>query len=139
MKFNECSIPDEPIYPTFREVVKANATERFIDVPGYNSYATEHGSNTKHTITGHFEVPSSQYHHYMETQQCLCVPNDGEIDIYSSTQWSDTTQIAVSEMLNVPMNTLNTFVKRVGGAFGGKTTRQAQVRFLKFVFFFTVI
>lgn len=108
--------------------MKAKATDRLYDVPEYYLKASEYGNNTKHVINGHFEIPSTQYHHHMETQQCLCVPNDGEMDIYSSTQWSDTSQIAVSEMLNVPLNSLNLFVKRVGGAFGGKISRQAQVK-----------
>jgi xanthine dehydrogenase/oxidase len=118
----------EAVYPTIREVMKAKATERLYDVPEYYLAATECGSDTKHVVNGHFEIPSTQYHYHMETQQCLCVPNDGEIDIYSSSQWSDTSQIAVSEMLNVPVNSLNLFVKRVGGAFGGKISRQGQVR-----------
>lgn len=64
----------------------------------------------------------------METQQCLSVPaEDGGMDIYSSSQWSDTNQIAIAEVLKVPMNTLNCFVRRLGGAFGGKISRQAHM------------
>lgn len=97
------------------------------DVPKYNLKASEYGTNTKQSISGHFEIPSTQYHYHMETQQCLCVPNEGEMDVYSSSQCSDTSQIAVSEVLNVPVNQLNFFVRRVGGAFGAKISRQGQV------------
>lgn len=120
-------IKDEPIYPTFVEVMKAKAADRLFDVPKYYLKASEYGNDTKQTISGHFEIPSTQYHYHMETQQCLCVPNEGEMDVYSSSQWSDTAHIAVSEVLNVPANQLNFYVRRVGGAFGGKITRHGQV------------
>ena len=70
---------------------------------------------------------STQYHHYMETQQCVCVPSEDGMDVYSSSQWIDTAQIAVSQCLKVPQHRLNFYVRRVGGAFGGKITRHAQV------------
>lgn len=124
--------PDEPIYPTIKDVLKAKATHRLIDVPEYYLKASEYGTNTKQTVSGHFEIPSTQYHYHMETQQCLCVPSEEGMDIYSSSQWSDTSQIAVSELLNVPENSLNLIVRRIGGAFGGKISRQAQVRQKRF-------
>lgn len=110
-----------------KEVIEANAVDRLIDIPSYYLKASEYGNDTKLTVNGHFEIPSTQYHYHMETQQCLCVPNDGEIDIYSSSQWSDTLHVAVAEVLNVPVNSLNTYVKRVGGAFGGKISKHAHV------------
>ena len=119
---------DEPIYPTIKEVMEANATDRLIDVPAYYLKASEYGTNTKQTVSGHFEIPSTQYHYFMETQQCLCVPNEEEIDVFSSSQWSDTVHVAVSEVINVPENKLNLYVRRLGGAFGGKISKQAQVR-----------
>jgi xanthine dehydrogenase/oxidase len=118
---------DEPIYPMIKDVLKAKATDRLIDVPDFYLKASEYGKDTKQTISGHFEIPSTQYHYHMETQQCLCVPNEEDIDIYSSSQWSDTVQIAVSEVLKVPENKLNLYVRRLGGAFGGKISRQAHV------------
>lgn len=107
--------------------MKAKAVDRLIDVPKFYINASEYGTDTKQTIKGHSEIPSTQYHYHMETQQCLCALNEGEMDIYSSSQWSDTAQIAVSEVLNVPENELNFFVRRVGGAFGGKISKHAQM------------
>lgn len=118
---------DEPIYPTLAHVRRAKADERIYGVPQYNLKATKYGTNIKHSLEGHFEIPSTQYHYHMETQQCLCVPNDGEFDVYASSQWSDGVQIAISEALNMPQNKINCYVKRVGGGFGGKITRQVQV------------
>lgn len=115
------------------DVLKAKATDRLIDVPEYYLKASEYGADTKQTVSGHFEIPSTQYHYYMETQQCLCVPNEGEIDVYSSSQWNDTAHIAVSEVLNMPENKLNFYVRRLGGAFGGKITKHAHVCFKHFL------
>lgn len=111
------------------DVLKAKATNRLIDVPEFYLKASEYGSNIKHTVSGHFEIPSTQYHYHMETQQCLCVPCEDGMDIFSSSQWSDTVQVSVAEVLNVPENSLNLSVRRVGGAFGGKISRHAQVSF----------
>lgn len=72
-------------------------------------------------------MASTQYHHYMETQQCVCVPSEDGMDIYSSSQWADTAHVAVSEFLNEPQNTLNFSTRRIGGAFGGKITRHGQI------------
>lgn len=63
----------------------------------------------------------------METQQCICIPIEDGMDIYSSSQWADTAHVAVSEFLKLPQNTLNFYVRRVGGAFGGKISRHGQV------------
>ncbi|KAG5676997.1 hypothetical protein PVAND_006788 [Polypedilum vanderplanki] len=118
---------DEPIYPTIREVYKAKASDRLIDIPKYFIQAEKCGTDRKHKIKGHFEMASTQYHHYMETQQCVCIPSEDGMDIYSSSQWTDTAHVAVAEMLKVPQNTLNFFVRRIGGAFGGKISRHAQI------------
>jgi xanthine dehydrogenase/oxidase len=122
---------DEPVYPTVREVYKAKVTDRLIDAPKYYLKAEKYGDNSKHKISGYFEMASTQYHHHMETQQCICVPSEDGMDIYSSSQWTDTAHVAVSEVLKVPQNTLNFYVRRVGGAFGAKITRHAQVRRFK--------
>lgn len=124
---------DEPIYPTIKEVMKAKALDRLIDIPEYYLKASEVGNDIKQSISGHFEIPSTQYHYHMETQQCLCVPSEDGIEIYSSSQWNDTAQVAVAEVLNVPVNTVNMVVRRVGGAFGGKISRHGHVSCLNFL------
>lgn len=98
-----------------------------MDVPKYDIKAQKYGTDIKHKINGHFEMASTQYHLHMETQQCICVPSEDGIDVYSSSQWADTAHIAISEFLNVPQNTINFTTKRIGGAFGAKITRHAQV------------
>uniref|UniRef100_A0A4X2L025 FAD-binding PCMH-type domain-containing protein n=1 Tax=Vombatus ursinus TaxID=29139 RepID=A0A4X2L025_VOMUR len=64
-----------------------------------------------------------QEHFYMETQSVLVVPygEDKEMDVYVSTQHSKLAQDIVASVLKVPSNKIMCHVKRVGGAFGGKT------------------
>jgi xanthine dehydrogenase/oxidase len=54
-------------------------------------------------IKGSFDV-GSQYHYTMESQSCVCIPIEDGIDVYPASQWMDLTQIAISQVLNIPEN-----------------------------------
>ncbi|GLV36468.1 Aldehyde oxidase 3 [Carabus blaptoides fortunei] len=96
-------------------------------IPLVNMEAKRKGENTKKVIKGTFEV-DGQYHFTMETQCTICVPTDnGEYDLYCATQWMDHAQTAASKALNIPMNKINVFVKRLGGAYGAKIFRASLV------------
>ena len=72
-------------------------------------------------IEGEFEV-NTQYHFYMETQTILVRPSEkGQLDVYASTQWLENTQRMIAQALSKPENLINVQVRRVGGAYGGKT------------------
>jgi xanthine dehydrogenase/oxidase len=70
-----------------------------------------------------------QEHFYLETQACLAVPKpeDGEMEIFSSTQNPAETQAYVAKVTGVAANKIVTRVKRMGGGFGGKETRSVQL------------
>ncbi|KAM4627024.1 aldehyde oxidase-like isoform 1-T1 [Discoglossus pictus] len=70
-----------------------------------------------------------QEHFYMETQSIRAVPKeeDGEMDLYVSTQDPTYTQEFVGSVLKVPSNRIACHVKRVGGAFGGKVAVPAML------------
>ena len=70
-----------------------------------------------------------QEHFYLETQACLAVPKpeDGEMEIFSSTQNPAETQAYVAKVTGVAANKIVTRVKRMGGGFGGKETRSIQL------------
>ncbi|RAL03265.1 xanthine dehydrogenase [Aspergillus ibericus CBS 121593] len=66
-----------------------------------------------------------QEHFYLETNAALVVPHpeDGSMDVWSSTQNTLECQEFVSMVTAVPANRINVRVKRMGGAFGGKESR----------------
>lgn len=107
-----------------KDVFEAKLTDRIIDT-GDRETAESEGLNGTHVVTGHFEM-GSQYHYTMETQTCVCVPSDDGMNIYSAAQWIDGVQLAVSNVLNVPQNKLNIEVRRVGGGYGSKVSRNLQ-------------
>jgi len=53
-------------------------------------------SSAEHVLEGGVDI-GAQEHFYMETQACLVVPNgeDGEMEIYSSTQHPASVQVIV--------------------------------------------
>ncbi|MGC2108886.1 MAG: molybdopterin cofactor-binding domain-containing protein [Candidatus Korobacteraceae bacterium] len=66
----------------------------------------------------------SQLHFYMEPQSCLALPGEREeITVHSSTQSPDSVHSGVSKVLGIPLNKVDVRVLRVGGGYGGKTTR----------------
>lgn len=70
-----------------------------------------------------------QEHFYLETNACVCIPKpeDGEMEVYSSTQNPSETQAYVAQVTGVAANKIVSKVKRLGGGFGGKETRSIQL------------
>ncbi|KAL2891544.1 Xanthine dehydrogenase [Ceratocystis lukuohia] len=66
-----------------------------------------------------------QEHFYLETQAAAVVPKpeNGEVEVYSSTQNANETQVFIAQALGVQVNKVLVRVKRLGGGFGGKETR----------------
>ncbi|XP_018394483.1 PREDICTED: indole-3-acetaldehyde oxidase-like [Cyphomyrmex costatus] len=91
-----------------------------------NIPAKSKGNNTQHVIKGVFQC-GSQYHFTMETQSCVCVPAEDGMDVYPTSQWMDLTQISIANCLNVQNNCINVYVRRVGGAFGSRISRNAHI------------
>ncbi|XP_048511551.1 indole-3-acetaldehyde oxidase-like isoform X3 [Athalia rosae] len=88
--------------------------------------AQARGTDVKHVIRGEFSC-GSQYHYTMETQSCVCVPLEDGIDVFTSTQGVDLSQNAIAACLGIPVNSINVRVRRVGGGYGAKISRSAQV------------
>jgi xanthine dehydrogenase/oxidase len=66
----------------------------------------------------------AQLHFYMETQAAVAVPGErNRITVHSSTQSPDSVQSAIRQTLAIPMNHVGVEISRVGGGYGGKTTR----------------
>lgn len=70
---------------------------------------------------------AGQYHMHMEPQTTVCIPSEDGLLVYTATQWTNYTQIAISECLNIPGNSIHIVVNRVGGGYGGKVSRSGQI------------
>jgi xanthine dehydrogenase/oxidase len=70
-----------------------------------------------------------QEHFYLETQACVVVPKpeDGAMEVFSSTQNASETQSYVAAVTGVDANKVVARTKRLGGGFGGKETRSIQL------------
>ncbi|XP_031175692.2 xanthine dehydrogenase/oxidase [Sander lucioperca] len=77
-----------------------------------------------HILEGEMHI-GGQEHFYLETNVTLAVPKgeDGEMELFVSTQSASKTQLLVAKVLGVPANRVVVRVKRMGGGFGGKETR----------------
>jgi xanthine dehydrogenase/oxidase len=84
--------------------------------------------NCDHVFSGVTRM-AAQEHFYLETQACVAVPKpeDGEMEIFSSTQNPTETQAYVAQVTGVAANKVVCRVKRLGGGFGGKETRSVQL------------
>ncbi|KAM3850718.1 xanthine dehydrogenase/oxidase [Diretmus argenteus] len=76
-----------------------------------------------HILEGEMHI-GGQEHFYLETHATLAVPReDGEMELFVSTQATAKTQALVSRALGVPASKVLVRVKRMGGGFGGKESR----------------
>ncbi|RXN20664.1 xanthine dehydrogenase oxidase [Labeo rohita] len=80
--------------------------------------------DSDHILHGGMHI-GGQEHFYLETNCTLAVPRgeDGEMELFVSTQSASKTQALVAKALGVPANRVVCRVKRMGGAFGGKECR----------------
>ncbi|XP_055623208.1 xanthine dehydrogenase-like [Toxorhynchites rutilus septentrionalis] len=120
-------IVNHPVYVTVEDVIEGRAYNRV-----FNQHFDRHGAKFLSASEGPIKINGQldlkgQYHYTMETQTCFCIPVEDGLDIYSSTQFIDNVMIAVSQALNVPENSLNISVRRLGGAYGAKISRASQI------------
>ncbi|XP_078042324.1 uncharacterized protein LOC144472818 isoform X2 [Augochlora pura] len=110
---------DKGIY-NIEQVITSNDESRLLQTAHYA--ANTKGNDTKHVVKGVFRC-GSQYHYTMEPQTCVCVPIEDGMDIYSSSQHMDLVQTSVASVLNIPNNSINVNVRRLGGGYGAKISR----------------
>eukprot|EP00005_Dracoamoeba_jomungandri_P003978 CAMPEP_0174259192 /NCGR_PEP_ID=MMETSP0439-20130205/8049_1 /TAXON_ID=0 /ORGANISM="Stereomyxa ramosa, Strain Chinc5" /LENGTH=1426 /DNA_ID=CAMNT_0015342987 /DNA_START=78 /DNA_END=4358 /DNA_ORIENTATION=+ len=82
--------------------------------------------NCDHVVSGSLSIPA-QYHFQMETQNCVAIPQDNELTIHAGTQWPAIVQYLTARVLGKPCAQFNCQVKRLGGAYGSKITRNCLV------------
>ena len=74
------------------------------------------------TVSGTFQV-GGQEHFYLECNSTLVVPDETGLKVYSSTQAPTNTQMVCASATNTPASKVVCHMKRMGGGFGGKETR----------------
>ncbi|KAH7021233.1 xanthine dehydrogenase [Microdochium trichocladiopsis] len=106
----EEAIEQESFHNFFRHIKKGDVDEAF--------------KNCDYTFTGIARM-GGQEHFYLETNATVAIPKpeDGEMEIWSSSQNPTETQAFASRILGVASNKVVARVKRLGGGFGGKETR----------------
>ncbi|XP_052742256.1 uncharacterized protein LOC112057840 [Bicyclus anynana] len=109
-------------------ILTLKQAKKFSDriISGPTIEAKGRGDKTKKVIKGVFDV-KSQYAYYIEPLTCVAIPVDTGMEIYDATQWMDLTQIAVSKCLDMPESDIHLKVRRIGGGFGGKISRNTHV------------
>ncbi|XP_022826529.1 indole-3-acetaldehyde oxidase-like [Spodoptera litura] len=83
------------------------------------------GDNVTKVIKGILDL-EAQYHYYIEPITCVVVPVDKGLEVYDSSQWMDLSQIAIARSLGIQESEVVVKVRRVGGGFGGKISRNVQ-------------
>lgn len=106
----EEAIEQDSFHPLYREIKNGDTEEAF--------------KNCDYVFTGTARM-GGQEHFYLETNACVVLPKgeDGEMEIFASTQNANETQAFASRVCEVQANKINVRVKRLGGGFGGKETR----------------
>ncbi|TWB23377.1 xanthine dehydrogenase molybdopterin-binding subunit B [Nitrospirillum amazonense] len=70
------------------------------------------------------QTVGSQAHFYMETQSALVVPGErGQLTVNPSSQSPDSVQSTIAGVLGLAISGVALAIKRIGGGYGGKTTR----------------
>ncbi|KAL4715716.1 hypothetical protein ACJJTC_006295 [Scirpophaga incertulas] len=94
--------------------------EQFIAIP-----ATEKGNKIDRVLKGSDAI-YHQYHFSMETLVTISVPGEQGLEVYTSSQWLEGVQIMIARALNMDLNSVDVYTRRVGGAFGIKVSRSIQ-------------
>lgn len=116
--------------PAILSIEEAIQHESYFDHYRYinNGDVEKAFAEADHVFSGVARI-GGQEHFYLETNACVCVPKpeDGEMEVFSSTQNPAETQAYVAAVTGVAANKIVTRVKRMGGGFGGKETRSIQL------------
>ncbi|XP_015110494.1 xanthine dehydrogenase [Diachasma alloeum] len=68
-----------------------------------------------------------QYHFTMEPQSCVCIPTEDGMDVYPSSHFIDLAQTSMASCLGIANNRINISVRRLGGSYGAKLSRNSWI------------
>ena len=110
--------------PAILTIDDALSAQSFLEPPQHMSRgdAKTELSKVSHRLNGDIEI-GGQEHFYLEGQAALAIPGeDGDVEIYCSSQHPSEIQHKVADALGVMHNSVTVQVRRMGGGFGGKET-----------------
>ncbi|MCZ6453674.1 MAG: xanthine dehydrogenase molybdopterin binding subunit [Alphaproteobacteria bacterium] len=113
------------VRPAVLEIEQALEQELYTYPPQFMTIGEPEAAIAKasHRIDGEVRC-GGQDHFYLEGHIAMAIPHDnGDLDVYSSTQHPSEVQHGVAHVLGVPTNAVTVEVRRMGGAFGGKESQ----------------
>ncbi|XP_064098256.1 uncharacterized protein LOC135209209 [Macrobrachium nipponense] len=105
-----------------KKVMGPNITTGKIEPYDFGNYE-EAKEAAPHSIQGEVSF-GYQYHLCMESHAARVIPIEDGYDVHCTTQWPTETQNVVSQVLDIPANRINVKVRRLGGGYGAKVSRQ---------------
>jgi len=113
--------------PTIVTIMDAIEAKSFFDMTNHGLQSgpdVEKVLNQDGLVVVQGEVKmGGQDHFYLECQTTLAIPTDDGLHLIASTQATDKTQKMAARVCGLPANRVVCRVKRMGGGFGGKETR----------------
>lgn len=120
----EDAIASNSFYEATRRAIARGDRSALEALPQIESTTAEPKVGDLVKVSGSFRS-GAQEHFYLETQSTLVVPSESatNLTVYSSTQAATHTQIDCAHATGTPQSKVVVRVKRMGGGFGGKETR----------------
>jgi len=117
-----------PAILTMEEAIEAGSYHPYDKIMRCGDDIDEALARCDNVIQGSARM-GGQEHFYLETNACIVLPKleDGEMEIFSSTQNLTETQEYVAQVTGVDSNKLVCRAKRLGGGFGGKETSKLPI------------
>jgi len=118
----------EPL-PAVLTVREALAKEQWVLPPMLMRRGDDPGpiiAKAPHRFRGDIEV-GGQDHFYLEGQVALAIPQEGGMEVWSSTQHPTEVQHMVARILGLPQSAVTGLVRRMGGGFGGKESQATHI------------
>ncbi|KAM7528389.1 hypothetical protein LguiB_031799 [Lonicera macranthoides] len=123
----------EGLGPPILTVEEAFERSSFFEVPS-DWYPAQVGDFSKGMSEADHQILSaeirlgSQYFFYMETQTALAIPDeDNCMVVYSSSQCPEYAHTVIARCLGIPEHNVRVITRRVGGGFGGKSTKSMPI------------
>ncbi|CAH2233047.1 jg18398 [Pararge aegeria aegeria] len=88
--------------------------------------ATSRGNDTVKIIKGSRTI-NGQYHFCFETMMCVSLPTEDGLKMYPTSQYIDVNMVLTARSLNIEESRVDVEVRRLGGSFGAKISRQNMV------------